>query len=88
MTRRTIPTTPSAPSNGTPHDAPATGASPGPSGLAALIQEAEALHETLTDARVRTGRLIVALRRHRKRERLVASTLASLKQLKLQEVTG
>jgi hypothetical protein len=32
--------------------------------------------------------LTIALRRHRKRERLVASTLATLKQLKLQEVAG
>jgi hypothetical protein len=56
-----------------------------PTGLAALIQEAEALHETLGVARRQTGRLIVALRRHRKQERLVSATLASLRQLKLQE---
>ena len=60
----------------------------GPASLAALIQEAEALHEALADARARAGRLIVALRRHRRRERLVAATLASLRQLKLQEVAG
>jgi hypothetical protein len=60
----------------------------GVTGLAALIQEAETLHETLGDARARTGRLIVALRQQRKRDRLVASTLASLKQLKLQEAAG
>ena len=52
-------------------------------GLAALIAEAEALHEALADARARAGRLAVALRRHRKRERLVAATLASLRQLRL-----
>ena len=63
-------------------DGPATG------GLAALIQEAEALHEALTDARVRAGRLSVALRRYRRRERLVSNTLASLKALKLQDVAG
>jgi hypothetical protein len=57
-------------------------------GLAALIQEAEALHEALADARVRTGRLVVALRRHRKRERLVTSTLATLRELKLPEAVG
>ena len=57
-------------------------------GLVALINEAEALHETLTEIRVRAGRLTIALRRHRKRERLVATTLATLKQLKLQEVAG
>jgi hypothetical protein len=73
--------------NGTPaHPIPVE--SLGASGLAALIQEAEKLHEVLTDARVRTGRLVVALRRHRKRERLVSTTLAALKGLKLPEVVG
>lgn len=57
-------------------------------GLAFLIQEAEALHQTLTDARVRAGRLVVALRQHRRRERLVNTTLASLRALKLQDVAG
>jgi phosphoribosyl-dephospho-CoA transferase len=57
-------------------------------GLAALIQEAEALHEALADARTRAGRLTTALRKHRRRERLVSTTLASLKALKLQDVTG
>ena len=60
----------------------------GPGGLAALINEAEALHEALSDAKARTGRLVIALRRHRKRERLVSTTLASLKALKLQDVAG
>ena len=55
-------------------------------GLVALIKECESIHDTLTSARARTSRLVVALRRHRKRERLVNSTLESLKQLKLQEV--
>ena len=57
-------------------------------GLAALIREAEALNDVLTDARARAGRLTVALRRYRRRERLVSNTLASLKALKLQEVGG
>jgi hypothetical protein len=65
-----------------------TSSKPDVTGLVALIHEAEALHETLTEARVRAGRLTIALRRHRKRERLVATTLATLKQLKLQEVAG
>jgi hypothetical protein len=63
-------------------DVPVTG------GLAALIQEAEALHEAMADAKARAGRLTVALRRYRRRERLVSNTLASLKALKLQEVAG
>jgi len=58
----------------------------GATGLATLIQEAVALHEVLTDARARTHRLIGGLRRHRKQSRLVASTLQSLKELRLQEV--
>ncbi len=58
----------------------------GATGLAALIQEAVALHEMLAGAKARTHRLIGALRRHRKQSRLVASTLQSLKELRLQEV--
>jgi hypothetical protein len=65
-----------------------TSIKPDTTGLLALIREAEALQEALSDARIRAGRLTIALRRHRKRERLVASTLATLKQLKLQEVAG
>jgi hypothetical protein len=59
---------------------------PATSGLASLIREAESLHETLGDARVRAGRLVVALRKQKRRERLVAATLASLRQLRLQDV--
>jgi hypothetical protein len=58
----------------------------GATGLAALIQEVESLHDLLGGARSRAGRLVVALRKHRRRERLVQTTLASLRQLKLQEV--
>jgi hypothetical protein len=61
---------------------------PGPSGtgLAALIQEAVALHEALGDTRIRTQRLIAGLRRQRKQARLLSGALEALKQLKLQEV--
>jgi hypothetical protein len=73
--------------NGAPaHQAQVEAAGAG--GLAALIREAEALHEALSDARTRTGRLVVALRRHRKRERLVTSTLATLRELKLPEAVS
>ena len=58
----------------------------GPGGLAALIGEAEALHDALADAKARTHRLIGALRRHRKQARLTSATLTALRQLKLQEV--
>jgi hypothetical protein len=57
----------------------------GVTGLAALIQEAEALHRALADAKGRTHRLVGALRRERKRSRLVASTLSALRQIRLQE---
>ncbi|AGA26329.1 hypothetical protein [Singulisphaera acidiphila] len=57
-----------------------------PGGLASLVQDAESLQATLADAKARACRLIVALRRHRWRERLVNATLASLKALKLQDV--
>ena len=53
--------------------------------LATLIQDAEALHATLTDARTSTARLIAGLRRHRKQSRLVSETLKSLRQLRLTE---
>ncbi len=53
--------------------------------LATLIQDAEALHATLTDARASITRLIAGLRRHRKQSRLVSETLKSLRQLKLTE---
>lgn len=58
------------------------------SGLSALIVEAEALQTILTDARTRCAKLAVALKRHRKRERLVQTTLASLRQLRLQDVSA
>ncbi len=61
---------------------------PAPAGLSALIAEAEALHEAIGDARSRAGRLVAALRKQRRRDRLVQSTLASLRQLKLQEAAG
>ena len=53
--------------------------------LAALIQEAEALHSALGEAKSRTARLIAGLRRHRKHSRLVQETLKSLRQLRLVE---
>jgi hypothetical protein len=57
----------------------------GGAGLAALIAEAEALTAGLGEERARAGRLAVALRRHRRRERQLAATLAALRQLRLPE---
>jgi hypothetical protein len=59
-----------------------------PTSLAALIQEAEALHAALAEARSRTARLVAGLRRQRKQSRLVNETLESLRQLKLVETAG
>lgn len=67
---------------------PTASVDPAPTGLADLIAAAEALHTALADARTRAGRLTVALRRHRRRERLVAATLAQLRELKLPEVVS
>jgi hypothetical protein len=50
-------------------------------GLGGLIEEAQALQEALRDAHARSGRLVAALRRHKKQSRLMAGTLASLRQL-------
>lgn len=57
-------------------------------GLATLIAEAESLHAELTAARARAARLSSGLRRLRKRDRLVATTLASLRGLRLAEAAG
>jgi hypothetical protein len=57
-------------------------------GMASLIQEVEALHASLGDARMRAAKLVGALRRHRKRSKLMESTLAALKQLKLAEAVS
>ena len=45
------------------------------------IQQAQALKESLREALHKSSQLIVALRRQKKHDRLVRSTLASLKQL-------
>jgi hypothetical protein len=74
----------SMPTNGTatPDQEPEAVPAPGPS---ELIREAEALHAVLSDARLRTAKLVASLRRHRRRHRAVESTLAALRQLKLAE---
>jgi hypothetical protein len=54
-------------------------------GPAGLIREAEALHAALGEAKARARRLIAALRRERRRSRLVTSTLSALRQIRLPE---
>jgi hypothetical protein len=72
---------PAAPANGNGHLASDNNGS----SLASLIQDAESLHATLTDARTSIARLIAGLRRHRKQSRLVSETLKSLRELRLTE---
>jgi hypothetical protein len=55
-------------------------ANPG-TGIAAVIDQADALSLVLRDAYQRTNRLVVALKRHRKQARLMRSTIAALRQL-------
>lgn len=50
-------------------------------GLAALIEEVEALKDALRDAFSRSHKLVSAIKRQRKHSRLMQSTLASLRQL-------
>jgi len=45
------------------------------------IQQAEALRHSLREALAKSSELIRALKRHRKRSRLVETTLASLREL-------
>jgi hypothetical protein len=82
------PATSATRSNGVGAIAPGSTQPTPPVDLASLIRDAEALHAALGDVRSRAGRLVVALRKQRRRERLVAQTLASLRQIRLQDVTG
>jgi hypothetical protein len=62
---------------------------PGGPGLGALVAEAQALKAVLRDAHGRSARLVVALKRQKKQSRLMASTLAGLRQLQqFQSVAG
>jgi hypothetical protein len=73
----------------TPPEPDAVAMKPCPDGgLAALIREAEAIHEALADAKARANRLVGALRRHRKQTRHVEEALRSLRLLKLQDAAG
>jgi hypothetical protein len=72
------------PSNQARDNGHAASESPGLS-LAALIQDAEALHTALTPTRSGLARLITGLRRHCKQSRLLRDTLKSIRQLKLTE---
>jgi hypothetical protein len=62
-------------SRATPRQAP-------PSTLAGLVAEAEALKNELRQAYRQTHQLLMALKKHRRQNKLVQSTLATLRQLK------
>jgi hypothetical protein len=97
MTERSEPAMTRPPPNGHASDPPSNGHDRNPppapagrpaeerptngTGLGGLIEEAQALQEALRAAHGRAGRLLAALRRQRKQSRLMASTLASLRQL-------
>ena len=49
--------------------------------LAALVDEAEALQDDLRRAYTRTHHLLAAIKKHRRQNQLVQSTLTSLRQL-------
>jgi hypothetical protein len=53
-----------------------------PGTLAVLVSEAEALKDELRQAYTRTHQLLIAIKKHRRQNKIVQSTLASLKQLK------
>ena len=86
MNERTDPQVSTGPATAATRGRPEVVPDAAATGLAALIREAESLHGALGEARARSQKLIVALRRQRKQARLMAATLNTLRQLKLQEV--
>jgi hypothetical protein len=80
QTRTPIVTTPHA--NGGPGgDAGRPGERPEAAGYDGLLEEALALQDALRAGLARSGRLLAALKQHRRQGRLVESTLATLRQL-------
>ena len=56
------------------------------SSFGTVLREAEAVKTSLREVHTQVGRLIAALKRHRRQSKLMQSTLASLKQLQTLEV--
>jgi hypothetical protein len=76
------PDPPRPPRNGAAHrPAPPTQEPAQPPGLEELIAEAEEVRVALGEAHARLGRLLAALKSHRRRDRAVQSALQSLRQL-------
>ena len=86
MNERTDPQVSTGPATAATRGRPEVVPDAAATGLVALIREAESLHGALGEARARSQKLIVALRRQRKQARLMAATLNTLRQLRLQEV--
>ncbi len=59
-----------------------TNEKPQPNNVTALIEQAEAVKASARETMTKAGELIAALKQHRKQNRIVRSTLASLRQLK------
>jgi hypothetical protein len=78
---RTPTVTPPHANGGPGGDAGRPAGRPEAAGYDALLQEASALYDVLRDALARNGRLLAALKHLRRQNRLVESTLASLRQL-------
>ena len=71
-------------SNGDAHVPDAKGAGESAlngTGIGALIEEAQSLKDVLHDVYGRSARLVVALKRQRKQNRLMSGALATLRQL-------
>ena len=56
------------------------------SSFGTVLREAEAVKASLREAHSQVGRLIAALKRHRRQSKLVQSTLSSLRQLQTLDV--
>jgi hypothetical protein len=61
---------------------PSTNGRP-PAGIDALLAEAEQLRLLLNDASARLGRLLSALKQHRRQARAVQAAVSSLRQMNL-----
>jgi hypothetical protein len=73
-----VPAMPNPTNNG---QLPGSGGDPAPPPVADPLEEAEAVRALLAEAQSRLGRLVAALKLHRRQSRAVAAAVASLRQL-------
>jgi hypothetical protein len=69
--------------NGTSPERRLSPGPPEPGGVNDLVAEAEALRHLLAEAAARAGRLVAALKQHRREARAVRAAVASLRQMGL-----